>query len=147
MKTRFFDFIDSYVHADAVAEQWITGKITHIGSAKIGENVQAQVSLRDVSLMDTAAQLIASIKISDPKTFPISYKLQYNPSDIKSGHTYALSAMITGSGDKLLYINDFRTIAPLIEIPSPTVDIAVIRGTHTGITSSHTFDYFSWRTP
>ena len=61
-----------------MVENFITGKIIHIGSDTIDQNSQLEISLRDVSLMDVQAKLIASTIISNPKTFPISYKLQYN---------------------------------------------------------------------
>lgn len=78
--------------------------------------------------MDVASKVIATTTINDAKTFPISYTLKYNPSDIKPGHTYALSARITASGDKLQYINDVRTSPDFSQTKSPTVNIAVIKG-------------------
>ena len=124
----FFSISKCYLHLVTEAQQWITGKITHDGSAMIDEDVQVDISLRDVSLMDVASKLISSTTVSNPKTFPISYKLSYDPSDIESGHVYALSARISGSGDKLWYINDVHTQVPLTETPSPNIDVAVIRG-------------------
>lgn len=80
--------------------------------------------------MDAPSKLIASVDINDAKTFPISYQLKYNPSNIKAGHSYALSARISGPGDKLLYINDVNTRVDLARSASPTTDIVVIRGNH-----------------
>lgn len=102
--------------------------MTHAGSAKIDGNVQVKISLEDVLIMDAPAKLIASTTVSNPKSFPIAYKLQYNPSDITRGHIYAVSVSITGSDGKLLYSNDVQAVAPLAETPSPNVDVAVIRG-------------------
>jgi uncharacterized lipoprotein YbaY len=111
-----------------MVENFITGKITHIGSDTIDQNSQLEISLRDVSLMDVQAKLIASTIISNPKTFPISYKLQYNPTDIKPNRIYALFARITGLDNKLLYINDVHTRAKLTERTSSlSIDITVIR--------------------
>jgi len=118
---------------NAIGEKSITGKITHIGSNTLDRNSQVEVSLRDVSLMDVKSKLIASTVISNATTFPISYKLKYNPSDIKSGLTYSLSARITGPGNKLSFINDVHTPAKLTGTASPTIDIAVIR---VGVSSS-----------
>jgi putative lipoprotein len=110
-------------------EKFITGKITHIGSDTIDKNSQIEISLRDVTLMDVQAKLIASTIISNANTFPISYKLKYNPADIKPDRTYALSARINGPDNKLLYINDVHTPAKLMDTTSSlTIDIAVIRG-------------------
>ena len=109
-------------------ERFITGNVTHIGSDTIEQNSQLEISLRDVTLMDVQAKLIASIKISNPKTFPISYNLTYNSTDIKSNRIYALSARITGPDNKLLYINDVHTRAKLMDkTSSVSIDIAVIQ--------------------
>jgi len=123
--TFIIDHCDFYL--DAVAEKFITGKITHIGSSSIDKNSQVEVSLRDVSLMDVASKLIASTTISNAKTFPIPYQLKYNPSDIKPHHTYAVSARITGPDSKLLFINDVRTKVEFTSSTSPTINIAVIQ--------------------
>jgi putative lipoprotein len=112
----------------AVVDKFITGKITHVGSNHIDKNAQIAVSLQDVSLMDAAAKFLATTSISDAKTFPISYKLKYNPADIKPHHTYAIMARITGPDNRLLFLNDVETRAEFTGSRSPTVDIAVIRG-------------------
>ncbi|CAF0824528.1 unnamed protein product, partial [Rotaria sordida] len=111
----------------APIEKTITGKVTHTGPNTIDKNSKVQIQLRDVSLMDAASKLIASTTINDAKIFPISYKLKYNPSDIKPHHTYAISATINGPDQKLSFINDVRTTADLTRSASPTIDVAVIR--------------------
>jgi uncharacterized lipoprotein YbaY len=128
--SRKLRFIVTNCHFDlgAAVEKFITGKITHVGSNNIDKNAQIAVSLQDVSLMDAAAQFIATTSISDAKTFPISYKLKYNPVDIKPHHTYAIMARITGPDNRLLFINDVETRADFTGLRSATVDIAVIRG-------------------
>ena len=108
-------------------EKFIKGKITHLGSDAIEKNSQLEISLQDVTLMDTPAKMIASTMVSNPKTFPISYTLQYNPADIKSHHTYIVSARINGSDHKALYINDMHTPVKLTSSASVTIDIPVIR--------------------
>jgi len=118
---------DCNFYLDAVAEKFITGKITHIGSSSIDKNSQVEVSLRDVSLMDVASKLIASTTVSNAKTFPISYQLKYNPSDIKPHQTYAIFARITGPDSKLVFINDVQTHVHFTGSTSPTINIAVIR--------------------
>ncbi len=112
----------------AVNERSITGKVTHVGSNKIDKNARIEVALRDISLMDTAAKLIASSTLSNAITFPVSYQLIYNPSDIKAHQTYAISVRITSPGGKLLFINDVQTRVNFIGSTSPVVDVAVIRG-------------------
>ncbi|CAF4166695.1 unnamed protein product, partial [Rotaria sp. Silwood2] len=111
----------------AIIEKFITGKVIHAGSNTIDKNSQVKVELRDVSLMDVASKLIASATIINAKIFPISYKLKYNPSNIKPNHTYAIQARINRPDDKLLYINDVRTQADFSKSASPMIDAAVIR--------------------
>jgi putative lipoprotein len=123
--TFIIDHCDFYL--DFVAEKFISGKITHIGSSNIDTNSQVEVSLRDISLMDVASKLIASTTIYNAKTFPISYQLKYNPSDIKPHQTYAIFARITGPDSKLLFINDVHTQVDFTDSTSPTINIAVIR--------------------
>jgi len=123
--TSVIDHCDFYL--DFVTEKSINGKITHIGSSNIDENSHVEVSLRDISLMDVASKLIASTTISNAKTFPISYQLKYNPSDIKPHHTYAVSVRITGPDSKLLFINDVQTKVEFTSSTSPTINIAVIQ--------------------
>jgi uncharacterized lipoprotein YbaY len=119
---------DNYYYIGAILGKVITGKVTHTGQNNIDKNFKVHVELRDVSLMDTASKVIGSTVVSDAKTFPVSYKVSYNPSDIKPGHTYAMQARITGPGDKLQYTNDVHTPAELKGTTSPVIDIAVIRG-------------------
>jgi putative lipoprotein len=114
-----------------MVEKFITGKITHVGSDIIDKNSQIEISLRDI---DVESKLVASTIISNAKTFPISYKLKYNPSDIKPAHTYALFARINGPDNKLRYINDVQTRAKLTDTTSLTIDIAVIRTSNTSMT-------------
>ena len=114
--------------SDAAAERFLTGKITHVGPSHIEKNSKVEVTLQDVSLMDVAAKTISSATISNASTFPISYKLKYNPSEVKSHHTYAVSIRISGPDHKLHFVNDFHARANLNE-QAPSVDVAVIRGT------------------
>jgi putative lipoprotein len=64
--------------------------------------------------------------ILGPGQFPISYQVCYDPSQIQENHTYSMSARITESDGKLLFIND--THIPVITRgnPSDDVEIAVI---------------------
>ena len=80
--------------------------------------------------MDVASKLVGSLTITDATSFPISYKVKYDPSLVKPGHQYSMSARITGSDGKLLYINDVNTRADLSGATNPNVDIAVIKGQH-----------------
>ncbi|UJR36198.1 hypothetical protein I4U23_028931 [Adineta vaga] len=110
----------------AAADRFVTGKITHDGVNHIEKNSKIEVKLQDVSLMDVAAKLISTITITDATKFPISFKIAYDPSVVKAGHTYSVSVRITSPDHKLQFINDVRAQANL-EKSSPMVDVPVIR--------------------
>ena len=80
--------------------------------------------------MDAPLTLIASTVIENAIKFPISYKLNYTPSDIKPHHTYSMAVRIYGSSGELLFINDAHIRADFTSSLSPTIDIPVIRGNH-----------------
>ncbi|CAF1651607.1 unnamed protein product [Rotaria magnacalcarata] len=123
----FISIVTIYSIKSAPLEKTITGKVTHAGKNTIDKGAHVKVELRDTSLMDAPSKLIASTIINDAKTFPVSYTLKYNPSEIQAHNTYSLSARISGPGDKLLYINDAHTRADLANRKSLTIDVAVIR--------------------
>lgn len=114
-------------------EKIIKGKITHAGESNIDANAQIKVELRDISLMDAPSKLIASTTITDAKKFPVSYTITYNPSDIKGHNSYAVSARITGPGNKLLYISDTNVRPEFTGSKITTADIGVIRGNNVSL--------------
>ena len=89
--------------------------------------------------MDVAAKVLGMTAIVDPKSFPISYTLKYNPTDIQLGHTYSMSARITGADGQLRYINDVHTRAELTGGTSPVIDIAVIQGRRSEVRKVESF--------
>ena len=64
------------------------------------------VELRDVSLADAAAPLIARQTIANPGQVPINFKVEYSREDINSRNTYAIQARIIESDGRLAFIND-----------------------------------------
>lgn len=129
-------------------DKFVTGKVTHIGAKEIAKNSKVQVELRDTSLMDVASKLIGTTTITDATSFPISYKVKYNPAVIVPGHTYTMSARITGPDGSLTYINDMHTPAAVAGSSAPVVDIAVIQGERKDygfFVSSFIFSDGSWR--
>ena len=86
-----------------------------------------EIRFQDVSLMDTATKVLGSINITGIQSFPISFSVRYNPSDIRSGHRYSLSARIIGPDGKLHYINDMHISVDLSKSAEPTIDIPVIK--------------------
>jgi uncharacterized lipoprotein YbaY len=109
----------------AAIEKEITGKVTCVDTKIINAKWKVCIELRDTIEKNEVGRLVASTCLSDAKTFPISYTLKYNVSDIKSDHKYLLVAKINGSHDQLLFTNS--TPALLTETKSPVIDIVVVR--------------------
>ena len=83
----------------------VTGTVTFDGDQAIPEGAVMEVELRDVSLQDAAAPLIASQTIEDPGRFPVDFAVPYEPGDIDPRATYGLQVSVY-LHDRLIYIND-----------------------------------------
>lgn len=83
----------------------VTGTVTFDGDQAIPEGAVMEVELRDVSLQDAAAPLIASQTIDDPGRFPVDFAVPYEPDDIDPRATYGLQVSVY-LHDRLIYIND-----------------------------------------
>ena len=103
----------------------VTGTITFDGNQTIPKGAVLTVQLRDVSLQDAAAPLIASQTIDDPGRFPIDFAVPYEPDDIEDNRTHGLQARIT-LNDRLIYINDTAFDVLTRGNPSQGVDMWVI---------------------
>ena len=81
--------------------------------------------MRDVSLADAAAPLIASQTVRNPGQVPIEFRVPYNRDDIDSRNTYGISARILGAEGRLAFIND--TAHDVITRGNPTrVDMVLV---------------------
>jgi putative lipoprotein len=85
---------------------------------------ELQVELRDVSRQDAEAPLIAKRVIARPGQVPIAFTLDYDPTLIEPGRTYAVSARITDRG-QLQFVTDTR-VAVLPGAAAMPVDIVVV---------------------
>lgn len=83
----------------------VSGTITFDGDAAIPDDAVLVVQLRDVSYQDVASILIAEQTIQNPKRFPLSFSVQYDPDSIDQRAIYGLGIRIS-LGDRLLYTND-----------------------------------------
>ena len=84
----------------------VSGTVTYRERIALTPGATVEVALRDVSLADAAAPLIARQTISDPGQVPIKFEVEYNRDDIDSRNTYAVSARIVESDDRLAFTND-----------------------------------------
>jgi putative lipoprotein len=84
----------------------VTGSLAYRERIALPNNARITVALSDVSKMDVAAEVISSQAfMSEGKQAPYDFSLGYKLQDIKSNHTYAISARIEVNG-KLIFITD-----------------------------------------
>jgi len=104
-------------------EKEITGKITCTSAQTIEPSWKVHIQLHDKTVTDATLAIIASTVITDAKTFPIMYKLKYNPALIKPDHTYALFVHIDGSDNQHLFLNNIHTPVVFTDGKVPVIDI------------------------
>ena len=91
---------------ERASNAFVSGTITYRERIALTPEMTIVVELRDVSLADAAAPLIASQTIRNPGQVPISFRLPYNRDDISSWNTYGISARIEEPDGRLIFIND-----------------------------------------
>ncbi len=84
----------------------VSGTVTYRERIALTPGARLVVELRDVSLQDAAAPLIARQTIENPGQVPIEFKVEYSRADINSRNTYAIQAEIIESDGRLAFIND-----------------------------------------
>lgn len=84
----------------------VSGSVTYREGLALSDGAQLVVELRDTSLADAAADLIARQTISSPGQVPIRFKVEYNRDDINPRNTYSISARIIESDGRLAFTND-----------------------------------------
>lgn len=84
----------------------VSGTVTYRERIALTPGARLVVELRDVSLQDTAAPLIARQTIENPGQVPIDFRIEYSRDDINSRNTYAILARIIESDGRLAFTND-----------------------------------------
>ncbi|MCY4435927.1 MAG: YbaY family lipoprotein [Chloroflexi bacterium] len=103
----------------------VSGTVTYRERIALTPGARLVVELRDVSLQDAAAPLIARQTIESPGQVPIAFNVEYNRDDINSRNTYAIQAKIIESDGRLAFIND--TAYDVITRGNPTrVDMLLV---------------------
>jgi putative lipoprotein len=111
---------------DQLKKARVSGTIEFKGEAKFEADTVVRVTLQDVSLEDAPAKKIGEQVIKDLNKFPILFEVEYDPSVIEKGHTYAVQVRIE-TKDRLDYINDARVEVISSGKPSKDVKVPVIR--------------------
>jgi putative lipoprotein len=86
---------------------FLTGTVSYRQRLALTPQAEVQVELRDVSAQDAGSVLIAKQVIATPGQVPIPFSLEYDPTKIRGGRTYAISARIVDRG-QLQFLTDTR---------------------------------------
>lgn len=84
----------------------VSGTVTYRERIALTPGARLVVELRDVSLADAAAPLIARKTIENPGQVPIAFRVEYSRADVNSRNTYAIQASIIESDGRLAFTND-----------------------------------------
>ena len=84
----------------------VSGTVTYRERIALTPGARLVVELRDVSLQDAAAPLIARQTVENPGQVPIAFRVRYNRDDINSRNTYGIQARIIESDGRLAFTND-----------------------------------------
>jgi putative lipoprotein len=103
---------------------FLTGTVVYRQRTALTPQAEVQIELRDVSIVDTDSVLVAKQVISTPGQVPIPFSLEYDPTRITPGHTYAISARITDRG-QLQFLTDTRIPVLTGGAPGP-IEILVV---------------------
>lgn len=110
--------------APAAPSAFLMGSVVYRQRVALTPEAEVQIELRDVSIPDADSVLVAKQVISTPGQVPIPFSLEYDPTRITPGHTYAISARITDRG-QLQFVTDTR-IPVLGGGPPEPVEILVV---------------------
>ncbi len=103
---------------------FLTGTVTYRQRIALTPQAEVHVELRDVSLQDVPAVMIAKQVIATPGQVPIPVSLEYDPTKILPRRSYAVSARIVDRG-QLLFVTDER-FAVLTGAAQEPVEIVVV---------------------
>ncbi|WP_300723876.1 YbaY family lipoprotein [Pseudomonas sp.] len=85
----------------------LDGEVYYLQRIALPPTATLEVSLQDVSLADAPAVTLATQSGPVNGQVPLPFHLTYDPAQVKSGHTYAISARIEDNG-QLLFITTER---------------------------------------
>lgn len=101
----------------------LTGTVTYRERIALPDDAVVTVQIRDVSLMDTAAQVIGEQVIhTNGLQVPIAYSVPYDSKAINDRHSYSMFARIAAKD--LLFISD--TAVPVISQGNPTKGVEIV---------------------
>lgn len=106
----------------------LTGTVVYRERMALPVNATIDVRLLDVSLQDVPSRVLAQQTIEAAgQSVPIAYALDYDPTQVRDGMSYAVRAEIRGADGRLLWTTD--TVHPVLTrgAPKDAVEIRVVR--------------------
>jgi putative lipoprotein len=104
----------------------VTGTVRYLDRSALPPGATVTVQLRDVSLADAPAELLAEQVLRPTTQAPFAFVLRYDAARIDARHEYAVSARIEVDG-ALRYISDTRIGVVTRGNPSRDVEVTVRR--------------------
>ncbi len=84
----------------------VSGTVSYRERIALSPGATLVVEIRDVSLADAPAPLIARRTIGSPGQVPISFEVEYSSGDIDPFNTYSVGASIIEADGRLAFTND-----------------------------------------
>ncbi|KAG0097754.1 hypothetical protein BGZ93_002056 [Podila epicladia] len=98
-------------------------------STQIAPNSKVTIQLLDVSLVDalslTLSEQVIEIGADEYLSFPIHYRIKYDPSRIEDHHSYSLSARIENEASDLTWMSTYSYSVLTHDAPSDGISIEV----------------------
>ena len=85
----------------------INGYIFPSADIQPTHKLHIRVALLDVSKMDVSATVISEAEFQSEPSWPLQYKLSYDPDFLDQRLTYGISVRVSSNDGQLLAINDF----------------------------------------
>lgn len=98
--------VESEIPSGREPNAFVSGSVTYRERIALTEGASLVIELRDVSLIDATAPLIARETITDLGQVPINFNIGYNRQVIESRNTYSISATIFESDGRMAFTND-----------------------------------------
>ncbi|TCM43245.1 YbaY family lipoprotein [Novosphingobium sp. ST904] len=100
----------------------LNGTVAYRERIALQPDARVKVTLADVGRMDAPATVIAETEFaSEGRQVPLPFALSYDPARLAPNGTYAVSARITDSGGRLLWITDTR-----VTLPAPGTPVSLM---------------------
>lgn len=114
----------------------ITGDIYYRERIALPPSAKITVTLEDVSRADTAATVIGKQEFTSEYQVPIPFEIEYQPSDIKPNHRYALRAQIRSADNQLLWATTEHYGVLTHDMPKDKVSLQLARASQPQISGS-----------